>query len=207
MLALPDLILQRHCGCHSSRPPPHPPWWRGMCLRISNVLPESRRKGTVGVSKVHGGGQFQMWGQTSSRPTHNHRVSYLFTIPSRKVQATGPTWRCPGQSLLSTLSQQHCLPDLLSCYPKNPSLCWVCQRHPEFIIIVMLEGSPRPPSSVCAGGLPGALEEERSLWNRRHSEHPCRWAEALCSARPGGCYGKQPTCLCHGEHGRAIVRF
>lgn len=58
-----------------------------------------------------------------------------------------------------------------------------------------LRGAPRG-----AGG--GAQPLEQEARGAR-----CRWAGALCSARPGGCYGKQPTCVCHGEHGRAIVCF
>lgn len=126
-------------------------------------------------------------------------------FPKEKVQATGPTWRCSGWSLLSTLSQQHCLPAKLLSQEPIPllSVSEASRIHYHSNVGGLLQ-----TSEFClCGGLPGALEEEHSLWNRRHSEHPCRWAEALCSTRPGGCYGKQPTCLCHSEHGRAIVRF
>lgn len=62
--------------------------------------------------------------------------------------------------LLSRLS--HCALNPLSFHARNPSLCGVCQRHAEFITILMEEGSAGPLSLVCAGASQGA-EEGRPL--------------------------------------------
>lgn len=85
------------------------------------------------------------------------RASYFFTIPWWKRSSN----RIHLEMLrlvtsVHTESTALCVPDLLSCYPKNPSLCCACQRHPEFIIILMSEGSSGPLSFVCAGASRGA---------------------------------------------------
>lgn len=160
------------------------------------------------MTTLQGGGGVRMWDKTlefsvtcaepqSSSPLyHSWRKEFKQWDPLGDAQAghsvhIGSTALCPGPAQL--LSQEP-IPLLSLSEASRIHYHTNGGRAPLDLRVLSVQG------------LPGAWRRGRPLEQAAFSAS-VQMGQALCSARPGGCYGKQPTCLCHREHGRAIVCF